>query len=300
MPNLIIYRGIPASGKSTAAKLWLLNLPGKRARVNRDDIRLSNFGYHYGMDERIVTEIQDHALRTYLGNGYDVALDNTNLRSRDVRSVLRLAKEFDANVDFRDFPISLEEAIKRDEERARRGGHHVGDAVITDLYHRFTPKGELPPVPRLDEDVEAEFPKYVAPEGRKRCILVDIDGTLAHMVNRGPYDASKYADDAIDNTIRRLVASQVLDHTIIVMSGRDAAFRAVTEEWLAANGVYYDLLYMRPEGDRRKDSIVKNELFETHIAGKYAVDFVLDDRDQVVRMWRAKGLKCLQVAEGKF
>jgi len=28
--------------------------------------------------------------------------------------------------------------------------------------------------------------------------------------------------------------------------------------------------------------------------------FVLDDRDQVVNMWREQGFKCLQVAEGNF
>lgn len=57
---------------------------------------------------------------------------------------------------------------------------------------------------------------------------------------------------------------------------------------------------MRPEGDKRKDSIVKAELFDKHIKDNYAVDFVLDDRNQVVKMWRDMGLKCLQVAPGEF
>jgi hypothetical protein len=57
---------------------------------------------------------------------------------------------------------------------------------------------------------------------------------------------------------------------------------------------------MRPEGDTRNDGIVKNELFERHLAGRFIIDFVLDDRDRVVAMWRAKGLKVLQVAEGNF
>jgi hypothetical protein len=58
---------------------------------------------------------------------------------------------------------------------------------------------------------------------------------------------------------------------------------------------------MRPEGDNRKDSIVKRELFDTHVRNKFYIDFVLDDRDQVVDMWRNDlGLTCLQVDWGDF
>jgi len=57
---------------------------------------------------------------------------------------------------------------------------------------------------------------------------------------------------------------------------------------------------MRKTGDSRKDSIVKREIFEEHIKGKYRIQFVLDDRNQVVEMWRQLGLTCLQVAEGDF
>jgi len=38
---------------------------------------------------------------------------------------------------------------------------------------------------------------------------------------------------------------------------------------------------MRPQGDMRKDSIVKRELFDAHICDQYNVLFVLDDRDQL-------------------
>jgi hypothetical protein len=57
---------------------------------------------------------------------------------------------------------------------------------------------------------------------------------------------------------------------------------------------------MRVAGDHRKDSIVKQEIFENHIDGMFDVQFVLDDRDQVVTMWRSLGLQCFQVAEGNF
>lgn len=62
----------------------------------------------------------------------------------------------------------------------------------------------------------------------------------------------------------------------------------------------YDWLYMRPEGDVRKDTEIKREIFDNYIRDKYRVLFVLDDRNSVVKMWRDLGLKCLQVAEGDF
>jgi hypothetical protein len=36
------------------------------------------------------------------------------------------------------------------------------------------------------------------------------------------------------------------------------------------------------------------------VRDNFDVQFVLDDRDQVVEMWRAMGLTCLQVAPGNF
>lgn len=130
-------------------------------------------------------------------------------------------------------------------------------------------------------------------------IMVDIDGTLAHMVDRGPYDPTKYHTDVIDPTIRELVG-RYADHMVIVMSGRDVTYREATELWLHTNGVIFNELHMRPAGDKREDSTVKRELYEQHVKPKYNVVFVLDDRNRVVNMWRSIGLKCLQVAEGDF
>ena len=77
-------------------------------------------------------------------------------------------------------------------------------------------------------------------------------------------------------------------------------YRPQTEAWLKEHKIEYIALHMRQADDNRKDSIVKSEIYETFINGYYNVSFVLDDRNQVVEMWREKGLTCLQVAEGDF
>ena len=57
---------------------------------------------------------------------------------------------------------------------------------------------------------------------------------------------------------------------------------------------------MRMQGNNEKDSVIKRRMFDNHIRGKYYIEYVLDDRNQVVEMWRSIGLICLQVADGDF
>ena len=62
----------------------------------------------------------------------------------------------------------------------------------------------------------------------------------------------------------------------------------------------YDELYMRKDEDRRADYIIKKEIYDEFIEPHYNVQFVLDDRDQIVKMWRGLGLKVLQCQFGDF
>jgi hypothetical protein len=85
------------------------------------------------------------------------------------------------------------------------------------------------------------------------------------------------------------------------MSGRDSKHREPTLRFLDKHAFPYDALYMRAEGDNRKDAIVKEEMYEQHIKGRYNVLVVFDDRNQVVDLWRKKlGIPCFQVNYGDF
>ena len=301
-PTLIITRGVQGSGKSTFAREWVDASPNSRIRVNRDDIRFALFGKYWGVDEKAVTLVQDAALRAALGAGKDVVLDNTNLQSKNVIDVLKIAGEFGANVQFEDFPISFEEAVARDAARDRT----VGEDVIRSYFDRFmrgTKNPQFPDIPTLPE--EWVFPRYEAIDGLPSAVLVDIDGTLAHSGQYDVYDGTKHHLHEFDQVVSNAVYSYARyagapPAKIIVMSGRDATWKKVLENWLADHGFVYDELYMRGVGDQRNDAIVKNELFERYIAGNYNVDIIFDDRDRVVKMWRQKGLRVFQVAPGDF
>jgi hypothetical protein len=252
--------------------------------------------------EILVSKMEIGIWNSAVSAGLPVVLDNTNLRAKIVKEWLHRAQKAGYEVEFKDFPITREQALYRDALRASKGERYVGPEVIHMFFSKFVgPSGALPLIPTIDSVVSPIFKPYVDPKTEDSCIIVDIDGTLAHMTGRSPYDTSRYHEDAFDETIAFIVQSYSdVWHHVVLMSGRDERYREVTEKWLNRHGFDFDHLYMRPAHDTRNDAIVKDELFETHIAGKYTVDYVLDDRDRVVKMWRAKGLKCLQVADGDF
>ena len=136
----------------------------------------------------------------------------------------------------------------------------------------------------------------------RKAIICDIDGTLAHMQDRSPYDWDKVGDDVVDKTIKEILRTfySTSEYDIILASGRDDVCKQITERWLSKNYIFYDALYMRKHNDCRPDEVIKKEIYDKHIKDKYDVVFVLDDRNKVVKMWREIGLKCLQVAEGDF
>jgi hypothetical protein len=146
--------------------------------------------------------------------------------------------------------------------------------------------------------------------------LVDIDGTIADLSHRLHYIQSKPKDwpaffDAMtmDTPIipmRNLVHAIKDSYDIIFMSGRPDSHRSQTEYWLANNnfGVSQFRPFMRKAGDYRADHIVKAELLakvlETLDCQINQVGLVIDDRKQVVDMWRELGLLTLQCKDGDY
>lgn len=87
---------------------------------------------------------------------------------------------------------------------------------------------------------------------------------------------------------------------IILVTGRSDKYAQLTQEWLAKNLVSYSLLYMRKEGDKRPDYVVKREIYFEYIYDRYEVKGVFEDRKRVVQMWRSLGITCHQVQEGDY
>jgi len=305
MTELRITRGYPASGKTTYARNWVAEDPEHRVRVNRDDLRWNLYGLYWGLNngqEWTVTKAQHGAVRSLLSAGQSVIVDDTNLRLKHARAWADMAQSLGVDFGVVDIKTPVVVCATYDWGRKELGERHVGSSVIEDFARRF-PIGRWPEI-TPSQHIDSATPEFYAPDTSKQSAwIVDIDGTLAHMNGRSPYteNSSEYLTDTVDETVADLVFTlHDQAYAIILLSGRGEQHRLVTEAWLGKAGVAYDRLFMRPEGDHRKDYIVKAELFDKYVRHNYNVVGVLDDRDQCVRLWRSIGLKCLQVDFGNF
>lgn len=301
MSTLYLTRGLPAAGKTTWAKAWVAEDPERRARVNRDDLRQMLYGAARltFAQEAAVTEASRNAVRALLATGRDVVADDMNLRPKYVREWARFAAANGANVETVEFPVSVDESVERDANRERS----VGEEAIRAMALRFTRKGQLQPVSDDAFDAEPGIEPYQSKPGTPAAIMVDIDGTLALMGDRSPYDLTRCSGDTPNHAVIEAVrVARAAGVRVIYCSGREDVARVDTEAWLAEHAGRHDdePLFMRAAEDRRKDAVVKREIFDREIRDNYDVRYVLDDRQQVVDMWRSLGLTVFQVAPGDF
>lgn len=140
MSKLIICRGIPASGKSTWAKQWVLEDPEHRVRINQDDIRLMLGKYWVPNREPLVSHIQQEAICRAMSLGLDIVSDNTNLNPKVLKSLSDIAASNEYELEYKDFfdtPLSV--YIERDRSRALQ----VTEKVIRGFYNNYKDKYPL-------------------------------------------------------------------------------------------------------------------------------------------------------------
>lgn len=306
MSKLVITRGLPASGKTTWAKDWVAKNVHGRTRVNRDDLRamIHNGEYVKGVTEQTILKARDVLIASFLRRGLDVVCDDTNLPSGTVRDLMKIAASTGAEVEIVDMTdVPLETCIERDAKRYDGANPRacVGEQVIRDMDARYL-HGKLPlPVPVLAPKAVQAVEPYVAKPGTRKAVLVDIDGTVALLNGRSPYDETRVHEDKPNPRVVELVhLLAYAGHYLIFMSGRSSGCLDATVEWLDERGFTNYELHMRNVSDTRKDAVVKLELFNEHVRDSFDVRLALDDRDQVVELWRSLGLTCLQVAPGDF
>lgn len=146
----------------------------------------------------------------------------------------------------------------------------------------------------------------------KKIVILDLDGTVAdcshrlHLIEGRNRDYQAFYDGiADDSPIMHIIdlVRTLHEHgecIIFAVTGRPITHKEETKLWLNLNYVPVDALFMRPEGDFRKDYVVKKEILDM-IREQYGEpSFALDDRSSVVKMWRDNGVPCLQVAPGDF
>ena len=264
---------------------------GAWVRVCIDDLREMCFGEQrfssrksvpMRAHEKVLIEMRDSLILQALESNRHVVVDEMNLAGESLNYLKKLVEGLaTVEVEERFLEISVDECIKRDLERS----NSVGEKAIRALYREHLQAALHPP---------AYLP------GRPECIIVDMDGTLALFHNRSPYEAQKCDTDLPNEPVVETVKKWQETVAVLVCSGRTDDAREKTSDWLKRYGIEFKALYMRKQGDMRKDAAVKEEIYRAHIEGAYNVKFVLDDRNQVVDLWRDLGLTVFQVAPGDF
>lgn len=301
--SITLTVGLPASGKTSWAKEQQ-ELDPSIVRVNKDDLRaMLHRSVWSKQNEKSVLALRDQIILDALAQNRSVIVDDTNLTPRHFARIDQLVREagYSVVITELEFDTDTETCIRRDLQRP----NSVGEAVIRRMAKQWTRRKVKEGEPLLDW-MEPE----ASPENRYRthlgglpdCIICDLDGTLSLMNGRDPYRGEDCASDLLHQPVYQLLRDQHEQGIAVVLfSGRNGESEPQTREWLAAHNVPFHMLVMRAPGDQRKDSIIKREMYEAHIEGKYNVLFVLDDRDQVVDLWRKElNLPCFQVWYGAF
>src|SRR6218665_209089 len=193
IPTLTILVGCPASGKRTFAE-WKVRTEAKTMRISRDEIRFSQF--QEVMDpsvENMISKIINVQTKTLLSNGWNVILDTCNVKAEYLKQPVTEFSEM-ANIEFKMFDLPLEELFSRNNKRDRK----VPKKVIENMYYQLQKtkeKFDFSPIKKVEKNLEycdqnPDLPK---------AIICDLDGTLALMNGRNPFDASKRDEDELNN-----------------------------------------------------------------------------------------------------
>lgn len=291
MHNLIVLVGPPGSGKSTHAKTLV--------------------GTYISQDQ----QGKDH-LRLYveaLSRGEDIILDRMNFDQVQRSRYTIPAREKGYRITIRVFVTPRK--VCYDRVVARIGNHETinsetsAQAAINLFFAKYQK-----PLPTEADTIE--FVNYGGGVGqdKPKAIICDLDGTLCniehrlHYVKKGiegrkpnwPAFFRGIPQDSVNEWCAEIVRQFSGNHEIVYCSGRGEEFRGDTEKWLKDNNLWFGHLMMRSTNDHRQDNIVKEILLDFDILTQFTPVFAVDDRQQVVNMWRSRGIICLQCAEGNF
>lgn len=300
-PKILILVGAPGSGKSTFARNFL-QTEANWNRVCRDDFRTMQFEDTRGSDrnEILITYAIEGAIEALLLRKSNVLIDATHCKKAYIMSYVERFGHL-ADIEFKLFDISLEELESRCEEREKNTGKFIPKEVIKKMYNelqQLKTHFDFKPIPRK----QLHFKHLEQETNKPSCFLFDLDGTLAdangrNMFNPKPEDVMK---DIPIQAVIKVVHALKDKHEIIFVSGREATNYESTCSWLIKY-VFDDVqttlnLFMRAEGDYRRDSIIKKEILHEHILPNYNVIAAFDDRLQVIReCWNKENIFCFNV-----
>lgn len=306
-PKLIMLVAPPGAGKSTLANDMIFNGGDHGAAIkyiNQDS---------QGKDGHI------ELFRNAIHFQQDIIVDRMNFNKEQRNRYLSLAKEAGYETQIIVLHIPYAECLKRCV--VRKDHETIKDETIArKALNMFFNKYE-----RVQDD-EADKVERRYPEGiKQKAFCVDLDGTLCnidhrlHYVRDGKKDWKGFFKDISKDTInlwcKTIIKAFHYGYPVqlIYCSGRGSEYRNETIQWLKDNDVYWECvsttdlgtpkdihLYMRQEKDYRQDFVIKEQILDFELLTRFDILFAIDDRQQVVDLWRRRGITALQCAKGDF
>ncbi len=291
MATITLMVGPPGSGKSTLAKER--ERLGGVVRVSQDD---------HGKQGHM--EMFEEALK----NNHDVIVDRMNFDKSQRNRYLDPAKKAGYSTRIMVVHAPLHTCLERC--NARVGHPTIQDSKsASQAVNFFFSKYERVEDNEADEVFRLGWVDINAP----KAIYSDLDGTLCDVEHRRhfvrpPEGVKKnwagffagIPNDPVNQPVMDILNKYKDSHQIVYCTGRGDNFKKATLDWLEANNAPSGVLYMRNRQDSRQDNVVKEILLDFEILTRFNIFFCLDDRDQVVKMLRSRGLIVLQVADGDF
>jgi predicted kinase len=293
--------GAPASGKSTWAKSEIAKDPNNWCRINNDDLRAMLNGSVWSSDyEKMITDTRNYLIRDALKRGKNIVIDNVNANRRHFDDVCKIAKSVNVNAEIFEKPFYEELDVLLARDAQRTGKSQVGEAVVKKWFkelggkqHKFYKAKKEIIITRTYSDETKLLKQDVS---LPKAAIFDLDGTMCEISHRNPYDASNCEKDGANDHVVNL-CKMFYEQGIKIMffSGREDKYKEQTEIWLKEHfGNEYEL-HMRKSSDMRKDSIIKQELYEAYAKDRYYLVAVVDDRLQVCQLWHKLGLPLFRV-----
>lgn len=322
-PRITVMVGISGSGKTFTSRRYVRFHKGKTVRISRDDLR-DQFGERGSRlsneQENYITKIFDMLVDKALSEGLNVIMDNTHLK---IEYIDRIKKKF-AN----SYPIRFQllnppldtciERVKSRESRESQVSEKLVKQQYTALQHLLSIDNALQECNPIQAISCSTSNANLIGNNRKRKLtypspsrkfnpvlpfvfVFDVDGTLALMQNRNPFDESQVLNDVSNPDVVALHHALAADDgsNIIICSGRTEQCRPDTLTWLDDRGIHPKRLYLRQIGDNRPDYIIKQEMWKD-ISKDFNIRLMVDDRNGVVKAGRDAGYTVLQVADGDF
>ena len=128
--KVTLLQGLPGSGKSTeAAKIVKANK--NTFRINRDLLREMLYCHDFNPKfEKVVTIAEKLLADALISAGYNLVVDNMNLNEAPISLYKNLAEKYKASFEIIKIDTSVDECIRRDENRQKMGGRLEGEEEV--------------------------------------------------------------------------------------------------------------------------------------------------------------------------